>query len=395
MSALTHLGQYWSSERREVRLVACSEVKVGAGRTRGLAFDVTDGLGLPAHRREFRRRNAGAAWERAGWTYRALPTPLLELVEEVEASGGTLPGAAREALERAAGRSSPRELASLDVPPAEEVDHLVAPIVPRRALAFGVTYRNSALEREAEGACGDYGYVYRSVKERGERPELFLKGTSPEHFVGPNGKMGLRGDLSNSLDRQGKRKEREVVAAGIEPELAAVVHSSGRIWGYTLANDVSGNRIENESLLYLAQAKLFTGCLVLGPLILLSEEQENPRLDLTARILRADGSRAFERASSTSRINAPLSSLVAWASSHLVLTPGEVFSTGTDMVPDGEVKVLSPGMTVEIESPAIGLLRHGAGLIGAGQPGARQPGPGAASLNPDHARWELAGASRS
>jgi len=384
MITLTHLGQYWSARHREVRLLGCSEVRVEGGRNQGVAYDVTDGgMLLPRFRRRFREQHAGADWDLVCWTYRSLPTPMVEVAEIVDAAlNRTVAGWGINFLQLAARRSKPVDLGSLDVPPGPETDHLVAPIIPRRALAFGVTYLNSALEREAEGAHGDYGYVYRAVKDRAERPELFLKGTSAEHFVGPNGRMGLRWDSTNSVDRSGKPVDPQVVGAGIEPELAAVVSSSGRIWGYTLANDVSGNRIENESLLYLAQAKLFTGCLVLGPLLLLSEEDENPGLDLTARILREDGSVLFEKSSTTSRINAPLSTLIGWAKSHLVIHPGEVFSTGTDMVPDGEAKVLLPGMRVEIESPAIGLLRHGAAQVP--EPGAEGP-----ALNPDYSQWEF------
>ena len=168
--------------------------------------------------------------------------------------------------------------------------------------------------------------------------------------------------------------------AGIEPELAAVVHSDGRIWGYTLANDVSGNRMENETLLYLYQAKHFTGALVLGPLILLSDNQSNPNLDIRTRILAADGEELFERESNSSQINAPLGDLVSWAASHIRLQPGEVFSTGTNVVPDGPVKVLSEGMTVQISCPEIGVLSPGAGPVQDGS-----------ELNPDYARLQFEG----
>jgi fumarylacetoacetate (FAA) hydrolase family protein len=384
MASWTHLGQYWSARRRELRLLGAADVRVEGGRTRGAAYDITDALPLPQSRKRFREKAAGARWESVRWIYRSLPGPALELAEAAEAASAESVGAwALRSLDRSALRGERLDLAVLDRAPDPEADHLAAPIIPRRAQAFGVTYLNSALERETEGTRGDYGYVYRAVKERGERPELFLKGSAPEHFVGPNGRMGLRRDRTNSAGRSGEPTERVVVGAGIEPELAAVVDSRGRIWGYTLANDVSGNRIENESILYLPQAKHFTGCLVLGPLILLSDEQENPRLDLSARVLDSSGRRIFERSSNSGRINASLSSLISWARSHLVLTPGEVFSTGTDMVPDGEARVLKPGMEVEIECPAIGVLRHSAAEV---------PEGGLAeveALNPDHARWEF------
>ena len=384
MIPLTHLGQYWSAARREVRLLACADVVAGGGRMSGAAYDVTEGLKLPGHRRRFREDHAGEDWDLHRWTYRSLPGPFLELVETVESyPNRTIAGWALNFLALAAGRGKPLDLAALDISPSPEADHLVAPVVPRRAQAFGVTYLNSALEREAEGARTDYGYVYRSVKERAERPEVFLKATAPEQVVGPNGRMGLRRDLTNSVGPRGEARERIPVGAGIEPELAAVIYSSGEVVGYCLADDVSANRIENESALYLPQAKHFTGCLVLGPLVLIAREREHPRIELAARILSAEGDVLFSGSSTTERMNAAIPDLLSWAGSHVALSPGEVILTGTDLVPGGEVRVLCPGMRVEIEAPAIGVLRHGAAEVPEG--GLEE----AAALNPDHDRWEF------
>jgi 2-dehydro-3-deoxy-D-arabinonate dehydratase len=360
---LTHLGQYWCAARREVRLLGGAGVALdAAGRLRGLAYDLSGSLPSPRHRRRFRAQNRGLGWKAVSWTYSSLPFPFTELIEHVESTGRKLDGAL-SLLEAAALRLPAMELEALDREPSAAADHLVAPVIPRRAQAFGVTYLNSALEREVEGRRADYAYVYRAVKNRGERPELFLKATAPEHIVGPNGRMGLRRDLTNSETLEGVRCERLPVCSGIEPELAAVVYSSGEILGYTLANDVSGNRIENETVLYLPQAKHFTGALVLGPLLLVSSEQANPGLEITTRIFGRGRERLFERSINSAQINAPLQALIAWAKSHVVLQPGEVFSTGTGVVPDGEVKVLEEGMTVEISSPEIGCLRHGAAAV--------------------------------
>ena len=226
MASLTHLGQYWSASRREIRLFGGNGIEISsAGQSLAQAWDLTDCLALPGHRKNFRQANCEAGWDAARWTYTSLPTPMVELVEWLESRQ-------LRVGEWAADFSPPQEGAEeldfsrLDSPPAPDSDHLVAPVIPRRAQAFGVTYLNSALERETEGSRSDYGFVYRAVKERGERPELFLKGTSPEHFVGPGGRMGLRTDLTNSRDMQGNACSRETVSAGIEPELAAVVHSA-------------------------------------------------------------------------------------------------------------------------------------------------------------------------
>ena len=358
MRPVTHIGQFWSAQHGEVRLLAATSMEYDAtdDTLSGDAFDITDCVPIDHWRRRLRESSSGG-WSDLRWTYERAPFPSTELAELVERQGKTMGDWAAGGVPSDA---VPVALAELDREPTPSMDHLVAPIIPRRALAFGVTYLNSALERETEGQRSDYSYVYRAVKDRGERPELFLKGTSPEHFVGPGGRMALRRDFTNSQTMAGEPCERVTVSAGIEPELAAVVSSTGAIWGYTLANDVSGNRIENETLLYLTQAKYFTGGLVLGPLVWLSDEANNPRVEITTRIRGGTGELLFERTSNSERINAPLESLIGWAGSHLAISPGEVFSTGTDVVPDGAVKVLSEDMTVEIRSSRVGRLRHGA-----------------------------------
>lgn len=383
MPRFTHIGQYWSRDRRQVRLLGARDVRMGPeGMLSGVGYDLSpEALSLPCWRQRMGVVGTGRDWRSVAGACAHLPWPVTELVASVEARGERMvEWAARGVGDDVVERELP--LRALDRPPDPDCDHLVAPVIPPRALAFGVTYLNSALERETEGRRGDYGYVYRAVKERGERPELFLKGTSPEHFVGPGGVMGARRDLTNSRDLSGEERPRIATGCGIEPELAVVVHSDGGIWGYTLANDVSANRLENETLLYLTQAKYFTGCLVLGPLILVSTTPDNPGLEITTRIRDARGELLFERRSDTSRINAPLHDLVAWAGSHLRLAPGEVLSTGTDVVPDGPVKVLEPGMTVEISCPSIGCLRHGVAEI-----------PASGDLNLDYGRLEHEGAS--
>ncbi len=394
MGFVTHIGQYWSARHSEVRLLACAGLELdGEGGPTGTAYDVSDatsllagGLALPQRRRSFRAAMqdtaALATWDAVAWTYAALPLPVVELVESLESIGARVGDWAGRFDPASAEGAIAVDLAALSTTPAVGVDHLVAPVIPRRAQAFGVTYLNSALERQVEGRRGDYAFVYQSVKERDERPELFLKATAPEHFVGPGGRMGLRSDLTNSSDMEGNACERVTVSCGIEPELAACVHSDGEIFGYTLADDVSANRIENETLLYLYQAKHFTASLVLGPLIWLSTEQVNPSIDISTRILGPAGGAGrevlFERSTNSQRINSPIGALIGWAASHLRLTPAEVFSTGTDCVPDGRVKVLDETMVVEISSRETGCLRHGAGSI-----------PTSGDLNPDYSRLEF------
>lgn len=73
----------------------------------------------------------------------------------------------------------------------------------------------------------------------------------------------------------------------------------------------------------------------------------------------------FEAEGDSSLIGMPIGDLVAQAASHNPLYPGEFFSTGTNMVPGNEAKVIQPGWEVEINSERLGRFVHGAALVDA------------------------------
>jgi 2-keto-4-pentenoate hydratase/2-oxohepta-3-ene-1,7-dioic acid hydratase in catechol pathway len=356
---LEFLGQYWNSDVQRVRLL---------GKGEGAVYDLTPHLPYASARADVLERLGHSPGK--ALLLEAAPFPTVQAVMEAEAQGVTLPALLEPAWRAAQQRGKPLKepalaLASGQMAPQPGKAHLMACILPLRAQAFGVTYENSALEREAEGKKEDYQYVYKSLKYRGERCEVFLKGTRLSHFYGPNGNMGLRSDLTNSVDAKGRARERETVLAGIEPELGVVTYSNGRILGYTLCNDVSGNLIENESILYLYQAKYFTASLGIGPWLWLSDEQTNPGIRFAVTIWTDTGRQVFQAEADSSLIGMPLSKLVEQAASHNALYPGEFFATGTNVVPGDEAKVLKPGWKVEIRSEKLGSFVHGAQLVDA------------------------------
>jgi hypothetical protein len=353
---LEYLGQYWNPAAKRVRLL---------GKGEGAVFDLAPYLPYASARAEVLERLAHSPGK--ALLLEAAPFPTVQAVLEAETQGTTVPELLEPAWRAAQRRGRPLDEAALSVPPRPGAAHLMACILPLRAQAFGVTYENSALEREAEGKKEDYQYVYKSLKYRGERCEVFLKGTRLSHYFGPNGNMGLRSDLTNSVDAKGRPKARETVLAGIEPELGLATYSDGRILGYTLCNDGSGNLIENESILYLYQAKYFTGSLGIGPWLWLSSVQDNPAITFAVRIWNAEGRQVFQAEADSRRIGMPLKDLVAQAASHNALYPGEVFATGTNVVPGDEAKVLHPGWKVEIRSERLGSFVHGAQLVSASQ----------------------------
>src|SRR5260370_13538541 len=108
----------------------------------------------------------------------------------------------------------------------------VIPIKPREVWACGFTYEMSGSFRDAEHGSreGFYAAVYR-----GERPEVFFKGTA-RVCVGPGESIGIRSDSRFTAP---------------EPELALVLGTGGTILGYTVANDESAWDIEPAKPLYL------------------------------------------------------------------------------------------------------------------------------------------------
>ncbi|MDH4247128.1 MAG: fumarylacetoacetate hydrolase family protein [Deltaproteobacteria bacterium] len=355
---LEYLGQYWNPETRRVHLL---------GRGGAQVRDLTPHLPY-ASTRELLLSTLGNQ-PGVETLLESAPFPTVQAVQEAERAGTTVPELLRGPWEQAMKSGAPLSLEALDSAPESGRAHLLACVLPLRAQAFGVTYESSALERESEGKKEDYVYVYKSTRERKERCEVFIKGTRLHHFFGPRGKMGLRSDLTNSVDAKGRPKARVAVLAGIEPELAAVTYSDGRIMGYTLADDGSGNQIENESILYLYQAKYFVGCTGLGPWLWLSNEQDNPGVTFSVTVRDGNGKSLFEASADTRRIGRPIREMVEIAASHNPLYPGEVFLTGTDIAPNESAKVLQPGWEVEIHSERLGVFRHGAVKASAAQPG--------------------------
>ena len=352
--ALEFLGQYWNAQTRSVRLL---------GKGEGIVHDLTPHLHYPSARLDLIERFASEPAQR--YVLESAPFPVVQAVIQAESEGTTVPKLLEPAWNAARKSARPVNEPALSIAPAANQSHLMACILPLRAQAFGVTYENSALEREAEGKKEDYQYVYKSLKYRGERCEVFIKGTRLSHFFGPQGNMGLRSDLTNSVDAKGNNRPRETVLAGIEPELGTVTYSDGRILGYTLCNDASGNQIENESILYLYQAKYYTGSMGIGPWLWLSDEQVNPRIRFSVKIWDESGRELFQADADSGLIGMPLKDLVAQAASHNALYPGELFATGTNVVPGNEAKVLKPGWKVEIRSERLGSFIHSAQLVNA------------------------------
>ena len=145
--------------------------------------------------------------------------------------------------------------------------------------AAGVTYlrsRDARMEESTEKSV--YDRVYDA-----DRPEIFFKAMR-NRVSGSGASVAIRSDSSWDVP---------------EPELTLAINAMGQIVGYTIGNDVSSPTIEGENPLYLPQAKVYSKCAGLGPVIALAWElTETDDLAIKLTITR-DGKLYFEGETST------------------------------------------------------------------------------------------------
>ena len=212
---------------------------------------------------------------------------------------------------------------------------LKAPIDRQEVWAAGVTYLRSRDARMEESNQKD---VYDRVYEA-DRPELFLKAT-PNRVSGPGEPVAIRGDSGWDVP---------------EPELALVVNSRGELVGYTIGNDVSSRTIEGENPLYLPQAKVYSRCAALGPLIVTVDEladASNLEIQLT---IQRNGGELFNGSTATSQMHRTLPDLITYLMRNNEFPAGVFLMTGTGIVPPSEF-TLQDGDEVTIRIEQIGSL---------------------------------------
>ncbi|MBS0661814.1 MAG: fumarylacetoacetate hydrolase family protein [Verrucomicrobia bacterium] len=212
-----------------------------------------------------------------------------------------------------------------------------APIGAQEVWAAGVTYYRSRTARMEESRSAGGGSFYDKVYEA-DRPELFFKAT-PHRVAAPGTPVRIRADSRWNVP---------------EPELTLAINRAGRIFGYTLGNDMSSRDIEGENPLYLPQAKVYAGSAALGPCLVVDEALPPPATVIAIEIRRA-GSRVFAGETTVGQIRRPLPSLAEWLYRENAFPHGCYLMTGTGIVPpDGFT--LAPGDEIRISSPAVGTL---------------------------------------
>jgi 2-dehydro-3-deoxy-D-arabinonate dehydratase len=216
---------------------------------------------------------------------------------------------------------------------------VLVPVLAPETWAAGVTYERSRSARMHESKVVD---VYELVYEA-ERPELFLKDAAGRRTVGQGEPIAARSDAAWTVP---------------EPELAVVVGAHGPL-AVTIGNDVSSRDIEGANPLYLPQAKIYARACALGPAVLVPESWD-AHYQIECRIFDSDGAELFAEETSTESMCRSIEELIEYLRRDNPVPPGSVLLTGTGLIPPDDV-TLTPGYTVEIRIPEIGLLRNPVG----------------------------------
>src|ERR687898_322317 len=259
-----------------------------------------------------------------------------ERVIDLAQSGGPASLAAAlqmSAAEILAALRAAEDAPQVDMPLTSVV--LKAPIDHQEVWAAGVTYLRSRDARIEESSQRD---VYDRVYDA-DRPELFLKAT-PNRVSGPGEAIAIRGDSGWDVP---------------EPELVILVNAHGELVGYTIGNDVSSRSIEGENPLYLPQAKVYSRCAALGPILVTVDELpdvSNLEIQLT---IRRDGTDLFQESTATSQLHRSLSDLMQYLLRDNEFPAGVFLMTGTGIVPPSEF-TLQDGDEVTIRIEGIGSL---------------------------------------
>jgi 2-dehydro-3-deoxy-D-arabinonate dehydratase len=214
---------------------------------------------------------------------------------------------------------------------------LDAPIGNQEVWAAGVTYFRSRDARMEEAKSTGGGEFYDRVYNAA-RPELFFKST-PHRVVGPGGKVAIRSDAKWSVP---------------EPELAVLISCSGKIFGYTIGNDMSSRDIEGENPLYLPQAKVYDRSCALGPGLLVTPAPLPSTTEIHLEIRRGDG-QVFAGATSLNSMKRDINTLVEYLYRDNSFPYGCFLLTGTGIVPPDSFTLLQ-GDEIRITIDPIGTL---------------------------------------
>ena len=211
------------------------------------------------------------------------------------------------------------------------------PIVSQEVWAAGVTYYRSRDARMAESADAGGGTFYDRVYAA-DRPELFFKGNA-RRTAGHRQPLRIRVDSKWNVP---------------EPELTLAINAFGRIFGYTVGNDMSSRDIEGANPLYLPQAKVYDGCCGLGPGVCIPDQPLDPSTTISLTIRRGQAV-AFEGQTTLDQLKRKPDELAGYLFRDQSFPDGCFLLTGTGVIP-GDDFTLQPDDEVTIAIAGVGEL---------------------------------------
>lgn len=214
---------------------------------------------------------------------------------------------------------------------------LRAPIQSQEVWAAGVTYLRSKNARMAESKDAGGGTFYDKVYEA-DRPELFFKAT-PHRVVAPGDAVRIRADSNWNVP---------------EPELTLAINAAGKIFGFTIGNDMSSRDIEGENPLYLPQAKSYHRATAIGPSLMVTETLPGAATVIAIEI-RREGATVFAGETTVGQIKRPLPSLAEWLFRENSFPHGCYLMTGVGVVPPDHF-TLRHGDEIRITLEPVGTL---------------------------------------
>jgi len=235
-------------------------------------------------------------------------------------------GRAKEAV---AGEKPDQALAELGLLPPV--------LTPEKLWCIGVNY----MDRNAE---------YKDNSDLPKYPSLFVRNMSSVVGAGQgiekpavSEQLDYEGELVIVIGKQGRHIPRE----------AAWSH----IFGMTLCNEGSVRDWLHHGKFNVTQGKNFDRSGSIGPWIVTSDECD-PRGPHEI-ITRVNGE--VRQQDTTARLMFPFDALIAYLSTFATLKPGDMIATGTPTGAGARFdppRWLRPGDVVEVESPALGVLRN-------------------------------------
>jgi 2-dehydro-3-deoxy-D-arabinonate dehydratase len=220
---------------------------------------------------------------------------------------------------------------------------LLTPVESQEVWAAGVTYLRSRDARmvESEFSANAYDRVYDAA-----RPEIFFK-SLPEKVISPGDAVGIREDAHWNVP---------------EPELALVINASGQIMGFTIGNDMSSRDIEGENLLYLPQAKIYTGSCAVGPWIVVGPSEDDARQWSIQLEIRRRGEQVFAGETRAGKIKRPFNELVDYLYRSQKFPNGAILLTGAGVVPPDSF-TLEAHDSVRITISGVGTLQNSVAIV--------------------------------